>query len=262
MRFLWFLFLLCTITLATADNLKVLTINHGILRADGQIVKAGSQFDSKARIDWDDDSQVMKVINMTSHDVSVYAARLFKISHKSSIEELLVQKHNLSSRDGVLMNPLDFANFFNRNIALMNAFSVNTGYSFDEQHFLFLQYDYNGEMINKKLTCREHSVMFDDNIFCIDGKPIEPTLLKASLFFYDCINNQMLLLADNIMFHVAPRKTCLSFINFYCGTDISLEELSELTIEYCNITYPDIVFLPSDIDSFIKKVMNSVQETE
>lgn len=252
MKYLLSALFLSVVSLISAENLKVLDINHGTVRVNGKQLQKGSQFNSKAKIVWSDNKQIIKVINIESHKINIYAAQIFKVAQMSSIDELLFQKQRLSSRDGILMNVHDFANFFNCDIALMQSFSMETGYTFDDSHFLFLQYDYLGEKINKRLQCEMHTVLFNDSIFYVDGKPIEKTVLTTKLFYYDVINEQITLLADNFTIHITPRWTCQSFLDTILDNNLSIAELSELAYDYCRITFPDIKFLPVDMTAYLQ----------
>jgi hypothetical protein len=251
MKYLFPVLLLFVVTLTSAEKLKIIDINHGVVNVNGKKLQKGSVFESKGKIVWSDDQQIMKVVGMESHKFNVYAAQTFKVGKISTIEELLFQKQNLSSRDGVLINAQDFVRFFNRDIALMHSFSVETGYTFDDSHFLFLQFDYQNETINKRLTCTMHSVQFNDSIFRIDGQPFEPTTLSARLYYHDATSGLVTLLADKFVIHVTPRAACASFLA-NCDTDmLTLEEKAELITDYCHIKYPDITFLRPDISAFV-----------
>lgn len=251
MKYLLFILLLSIGTLISAENLKVISVNHGFVCVNGKKLEKGSVFESKDKIVWSDDSQVMKVVGLKSHKINIYAAQIFKVGKITTIDELLFQKQSLSSRDGVLMNAQDFARFFNRDIALMNSFSVETGYTFDDSHFLFLQYDYRGETINKRLICNMHSVQFNDSIFLVDGQPIEPAKLKALLYHYDTTSGQVTLLADKLVLHVTPRVTCMSFWDSCHADWLTLDEKIALAFDYCQTMYPNITFFRSDITAFL-----------
>ncbi|MBR4572808.1 MAG: hypothetical protein IKO28_05270 [Prevotella sp.] len=237
----------------SAENFKVLSINHGIIYADGKKLIKGSIFDSKCKITWSDNKQIMKVVDLKSRKINILAAQLFKVGRIATVKDLLVQKRKLLSRDGVLNNSLDFARYFNRDFALMHSFSVETFYNFDRNHFLFLQYENQGETINKRLNCTEHSVQFNDSIFSIDGRPFEPVMLSTHLYYYDATNGNVTLLADKLVIHIAPREPCASFINSIKTEALTNEELTGLANDYCHIYYPNLTFVDSDIASFVNK---------
>lgn len=251
MKHLFPILFLFVATLASAEKLKVIDINHGVVNVNGKKLQKGSVFESKGKIVWADDKQIMKVVGLESHKFNIFAAQTFKVGKITTIDDLLFQKQNLSSRDGVLMNALDFARFFNRDIALMHSFTVETGYNFDDSHFLFLQYEYQNETINKRLPCTMHSVQFSDSIFRIDGQPFEPTTLPARLYYHDATSGQVTLLADKFVIHVTPRSACASFLD-NCDADmLTQEEKTELLTDYCQIKYPNVTFLRPDISAFL-----------
>ena len=246
---LLFALIVCSVS---AEDMKVLTSNFGISRVNGKTRQKGSVFNSKDRIGWSDDKQCLKVVGIESHTVNVFAAQVFKVGKITTIDELLFQKQRLSSRDGILMTLQDYQRFFNRDVALMSGFSIETGYSFDDNHFLFLQYEYEGETINKRLPCTGHSVSFTDEIFSIDGQPFTPTMLTARLYYYDTSTMEVLLLADRFIIHVAPRQDCAGFLRSYVSDALTDEELTKLLTDYCCVSYPSVTFLPEDLALFLR----------
>lgn len=239
---------------ASAENMKVLTINFGIIRVNGKTLQKGSVFNSKDRIVWSDDKQCMKVVGIDSRKINVFSAQVFKVGKMTTIDELLFQKQHLSSRDGILMTPQDYQRFFNRDIALMYGFSIETGYSFDDNHFLFLQYEYEGEIINKRLPSRGHCVNFTDEIFSIDGRPFTPKILTTRLYYYDMSTKEVTLLADKFVIHIAPRQDCAAFLRTYVSEALTDKELTELLSDYCYVSYPFVTFLPEDLALFSRSV--------
>ena len=253
MKCILFVILMSIAATAYPENLKVLEVNHGTVKADGLKLKKGTVFDSKSKILWSDDKQIIKVIGMDSHKIYIYAAQTFKVGHIATIDEMLFQKQMLSSRDGILMNVYDFYSFFNRDIALLNAFSVETGYTYDKKHFLFLQYEYRNETINKQLSCTGHTVQFNDSIFYVDGTLIDSPQITAKLYYYNVEEQQTTLLADKFTIHVSPRQQVTRFLESYSNETFSIEELSELATDFCRIKFPHLTFISSDITSFLQE---------
>ena len=241
------------VNVVSAENLRILEINHGTIKVNGRNLKKTSVFDSKSKIVWSDDKQIIKVIGMDSHKIRIYAARTFMIGHIISIENLLFQKKRLSSRNGILANIHDFYSFFNRKIALLSSFTIETGYSFDDKHFLFLSYKYNNEEINKRLSCFEHTVLFNDSIFYIDNKRHDFPKLTACLYYYNVEDAQTTLLANNLTINTEPRQEIMRFLDSLSEENLSFEELSELVMDFCQVKFPDMYFLPSDITSFLQE---------
>ncbi len=254
MKYFLTLLLAFIVHFVSAEDLKVLNINFGIIRVNGKTLQKGSVFNSKDRIVWSSDKQCMKVVGMDSHTVNVFAAQVFKVGKMTTIDELLFQKQRLSSRAGILMTPQDYQRFFNRGIALMHGFSIETGYSFDDSHFLFLQYEYESETINKRLPCIGHSVSFTDDIFSIDGRSFPPTMLTTRLYYYDMSTKEVILLADKFVIHVAPRQDCAIFLRSYVSDALTEAELTGLLTDYCCVCYPSVTFLPDDLALFLRSV--------
>lgn len=253
MRLYIYIVLLSFATTLAAENMKVIGINHGTIMVNGKKIEVSSVFDSSSRIVWSDDKQILKVIGMESHKIKIYAAQTFKIGQVISIDELLIQKQRLSSRDGILRNAYDFQRLFDRDIALLNVFPIETGYTFDDNHFLFLRYEYNNETINKRLFCSNHTTIFNDSIFYVDGKLIEQQKIVADLYYYNANDELSVLLASNIIIDSSPRQHVIHFLEPYINEDLSLEELSELVSDFCQIRIPGMKFISFDIISFLQK---------
>lgn len=253
MKNLLLMLMMTFVNVVSAENLKIIEINHGTIKVNGRNLKKSSVFDSKSKIVWSDNKQIIKVIGMDSHKICIYAAQTFMVGHIISIEDLLFQKQRLSSRNGILVNIYDYYSFFNRNIALLSSFTVETGYTYDDKHFLFLSYKCGNEEINKRLNCHVHTVLFNDSIFYIDNKRYDFPKLTACLYYYNVEDAQTTLLADNLTLHISPRQGIVHFLESISGEDLSFEDLYELTKDFCLIKYPDIFFLSSDIKSFLQE---------
>lgn len=98
-------------------------------------------------------------------------------SSSGSVKEgLLPAMNNVASRAGALLNSLDFKNHFCDKYLVLKGYSVEIGssvYPIDEQHFFFLRFNYNGEEISKKLSCKDSHLILDaSEILKIDGKAI------------------------------------------------------------------------------------------
>jgi len=219
-----------------ANNLKVFYINQGEIWADGVSLKLNSLISSGARIRWEDDRQLFKVIDIETHKVTVVPAKTLITGKMTTISELLVQKQKLSSRNGIFMNIQDLKTFFNQSIALMNSICIETGVLLDDTHFFFLQFEHNGEIINKILPFKDNKFFLNDDIYKIDGVPFNPVNITSKLCYYEVDEKRVTTIADSLTIQIEPRKACALFLQQYMKEKLTNEELIEMAGDYFRIS--------------------------
>lgn len=244
---------------AGANNLKVFYINQGKIWADGVSLKLNSLISSEARIRWEDDRQLFKVIDIETHKVTVVPAKTLITGKMTTISELLFQKQKLSSRNGIFMNIQDLKTFFNQSIALMNSICIETGVLLDDTHFFFLQFEHNGEIINKKLPFKDHFFYLNDDIYNIDGIPFPPVNISSKLLYYEVDEMRVTTIADSMSILVEPREACTVFLQQYMKENLTSEELIEIAEDYCRILFPDCVFEQDDFVMFCSLIQKDSQ---
>lgn len=84
---------------AFADRYKVLYVNSSGIRIETKNVTVGSVFTDKDKIEWTDDQQAMKVINLNTNRIMVLAAKALKKKKASSLYEYLTSTKRLSTRN-------------------------------------------------------------------------------------------------------------------------------------------------------------------
>lgn len=109
----------------------------------------------------------------------------------------------LSTRAGSINNTLDFQKHFNEgSIALLGrSYRVtvsSTGFPMTESRFFYVQYEYEGETINKKLSSDEDNLVINlNNFFSIDGNAIDPSAISdARLHYYDASKGSSKFITD------------------------------------------------------------------
>lgn len=242
--------MLLSVITTGAENLKVMYINHGKVWADGKLLKLGDIISSESKIQWGDNNQVIKVVDIDSHKVSVIPAKTLITGKMTSLAELLTQKQRLSSRDGILMNIQSMIDYFNQPIALMNSLCLEIGILIDDTHFFFIQYNHEGEVINKRLPVEGHRLCLNDEIFKIDGVPFPPVSLTTKLCYYEVEEQRITTIADQLTIKIEPRIICTEFLQPYLHEDYSRDELVEMLKDYCHIQFPNCLFDSTDLENF------------
>ncbi|MBO6250556.1 MAG: hypothetical protein J6N71_04335 [Muribaculaceae bacterium] len=82
-----------------ADKYKVLYVNSPNIRIGSKKIAIGSVFDDKDKIEWSNDQQAIKVLNLNSKRVFVLAAKAIKKKKASSLYEYLTSTKHLSTRN-------------------------------------------------------------------------------------------------------------------------------------------------------------------
>lgn len=91
--------LLITSCFAFADRYKVLYVNSSDIRVGNKVISVGNIFDDKETIKWTSELQAMKVINLNTKRVMVFAAKALKKKKSSSLYEYLTGIKHLSTRE-------------------------------------------------------------------------------------------------------------------------------------------------------------------
>ena len=81
-----------------ADRYKVLYVNATGIKIDKKNVVVGNEFSDKDIIEWTDDQQAMKVINLNTNRIVVLAAKALKKKNVSSLYDYLTSTKHLSTR--------------------------------------------------------------------------------------------------------------------------------------------------------------------
>lgn len=82
-----------------ADRYKVLYVNSKGIKIENRNAAVGSIFSDKDKIEWTDDQQAMKVINLNTNRIMVLAAKALKKKKASSLYEYLTSTKHLSTRN-------------------------------------------------------------------------------------------------------------------------------------------------------------------
>lgn len=235
-----------------AERCTITYINQGTISVNGKQLSMGDVFESTNKIIWQDEGQVIKVKLKKSHKISMISAKTMKLRNLTTVDEMIAQNQSLYSREGILLTHQAIRDYFSRPLAMLKAVSLETGFKTDSTHFFFFQYIHNGEDVNKKLIGENHHLLFDDNIFTIDGEAFTPYTLNGNLFFYEKDTGLTTLVVENVTLNTDLRDDC-SVFRSQLPNDLSIEDLQELMTDYCKLKYPELKFNDSDILSFLNQ---------
>lgn len=82
-----------------ADTYKILFLNTSNININGKELKVGNTFDSSESINWDNESQAVKVMNLSTNKIMVLASKDFTSRNCSSLDAYFIYTERLSTRD-------------------------------------------------------------------------------------------------------------------------------------------------------------------
>ncbi|MGV6862408.1 MAG: hypothetical protein ACWA41_11590 [Putridiphycobacter sp.] len=101
--------------------------------------------------------------------------------------KILPAANNVSSRAGALINLIDIQNHFSGDYLVLGKMELEISeeaFPQNESNFFYLSYDYNGELIRKKLSSNGNKLILDKNeIFKVDGNPIPVEKKEMALYY-------------------------------------------------------------------------------
>lgn len=176
-----------------SDRYKVIRVNGKILfEKTKEEMKTGDYFVSGTPLDFVTGQSRAAVINNQKGQY------VLKAGGKGRVK-VLPATYNVSSRAGALVNSIDLKNHFSGNyLVLGDRMEVEVGqeaFPLTDSTFFYLTYNYNGELIRKKLAHHDNALVIDKNeIFQVDGEAIEVDQKEMTLYYRhgkssDKINN-------------------------------------------------------------------------
>jgi hypothetical protein len=163
-----FLFIaLCLSSALFADDYKILQMNTPSVKIGKQICKVGDTFPDADPILWSNDKQAIKAMNLTSKQIKLFAAKVFKDIEAKSIKDYYLKNSHLSTR-GSIVSFSDLAEELSDTIYLYDTMQIESPIKIDSISSYLISYEQNGEMKWRTLAstdkyfflCRE---LFEDN---------------------------------------------------------------------------------------------------
>ena len=179
------LILVCTIQ--AQINYKVIKVNGSIQYVrTGSKMALGDEFAETENLTFGSPSARAAVINPGKGRFILTPESAGKLTGAKS--NFLPARSNISTRGGALNSLNDVQNQFSEAVAIIYKASWHINpYQFpmDENRFFFLQYQYNGEQINKKLPSHESNLVFSrEEILKVDDQSIEKLDNPGAKLYY------------------------------------------------------------------------------
>jgi hypothetical protein len=185
-------FTLTSETLPAADNFKVIKVDGKIsFVKTGKAMLTGDQFLSDEKLSFaTQDARAAVISKINGRFVLTPDAK------GGTAVNLVPAMSNVDTRSGALVNALDLKNHFSERYLLLKELELKINkdvYPMNANNFFYLQYEYNGEKVAKKLDKFKEDVleMTASYIFTIDGKAVAiPRETKVALYYRDDVNKK------------------------------------------------------------------------
>lgn len=137
----------------SADTYRILFLNTESIKINGNNLTVGCTFNSNDNITWNNESQAVKVMNLTSNKIMVLTSKDFTNRNSHSIDSYLIYTEHLSTRDAkngynnstmYMLDEISIPNFGNNRYA-ENIFIKFTTYRGPKK--VRLNLDSNGDLI-------------------------------------------------------------------------------------------------------------------
>lgn len=247
------IFFFCLALAMQAEQLLVLYVNSDSIKVDGKILKTGMTIDSRSRIQWAKSgaNQIVKVSGKKSHKVYILSSHTMTMNNHTTIEQSILQKKALASRSAALTNMQAISSFFNRRIAMLHGMNVEVASLLDDEHFFFLQYDREGEEMNKRIPSNGRCLIFNDDIFMIDGE-MQPAVTRSyRMYYYDMSNGLTTLVSDSLTIDVSLREEASAFLASIPHGELKHDDVAELLTDYLHTRFPAVALVEEDVQNAV-----------
>ncbi|MCK4749363.1 MAG: hypothetical protein KAT15_20055 [Bacteroidales bacterium] len=202
-------FLLTTFILAFSlqaqTNYKVIKVNGKI-----QYVRTGSKM-SLGDVFAEDESLSFETPNSRAAVINPEKGRFILTPESASQlsgarSNFLPAMSNISTRGGALNSLNDIQNQFEGPVAIIYRASWHINpyqYPMDENSFFYLQFQYKGESINKKLQFDENKLIFSrDEILRVDDQPVQASDSPNTILYYHSPDGSQYISSFDLIFPV------------------------------------------------------------
>ena len=139
-----FISALCLSMTSLADNYKILQMNSPSVMIGKQMCKVGDTFPDADPIMWSNDKQAIKAMNLTSKQIKLFAAKVFKDIEAKSIKDYYLKNSHLSTRGGVVSFS-DLAEELSDTTYLYDTMQIESPVKIDSISSYLISYVQNGE---------------------------------------------------------------------------------------------------------------------
>lgn len=230
MRIIFTLVFLSQSLLSIAQTYSVIHVIGKIYNSKtNQYLKAGIKLDENSKLKFETPDAKAAVLSSTKGRYIIQNA-----SEESAQNNLFYAlasvlspaRGKMSTRAGGINNQMDFNKKFGegRTAWIGDVYKVSVSpiaYPIDENHFFYVSYEFNNETINKKITNRNDTLIFEkSDFYAVDEFPIDPRKTSNLVIYYYDVSKKVSSKITSIDFAIVGQDELIEIIN-------SLDELNE-----------------------------------
>lgn len=228
---------------------KVVKIAFGPVIVNGSEISVGSILTDKDTIQWSDDKQAVKALNLITGNTVFFTAKSMKESKTNDIISYLRVVTPLSSR---AVEAVDWSEEVK--LAIARDITVNAPYKADSDNYYYISYGYKGETINKVLPVDDYNIKINIySLFSIDGKAVTPIDIKASLYYYYSKEGAQKLISDKLYISTVSKREVSAFYNLM-KESFSSEDIFTMTADFIKSKHPHYLTDEDDLKNCILDV--------
>ena len=170
-----------------AANYKVLFMNSQQIKVDGKFVRVGDTFSDKSVINWSEERQALKVIDMNTYKRYLMVAKL-SYGSKQTVLDVLTAKKRLSTHDGQIQisdKVLKLEMSMDDEYDLLDSIEIATEFPVDDSHYFLGTFKYGDTIVTNKLGYSENNIIIDKNIFVVGEQKLEPRDITLRINYVD-----------------------------------------------------------------------------
>ena len=182
-----------SVSVSFADNYKILYINTPSITIDNKQMHVGDTFDEKSQIKWVSDKQALKVLNVQTKKVRLFAAKQF--TQSKSIKDFYLKQNHLSTRGGEMMNEEELREYLSGYFYMLDNLEFSTVLAVDENAYFSIVLD------GKEWALPEidGNIVIDRELFNASNDTI-----KVSVYYNDKAEKQKILITDVMKIEMLP----------------------------------------------------------
>lgn len=193
---------LLMVGLSLSAQYKIIRMNTPFIKINGKKLHNGDVFEDPSSIEWTQDRQAIKILDLKSGTQKIIVAKEYLKSKASSINSFLHGTKQLSSREGESDNIVSLRTKMTGDFCLADTLSFVTSYPTNDNQFFYISYVYKNDEINKRIGNDDGVITITPDIYIIDGERYPSFDTTLSVYYVDGNKGQVTLITDSLRINV------------------------------------------------------------
>lgn len=191
-------------TMSIYADYRIVFLNTPTIRINGKELRLNDTFNPEASVEWRSDRQAMKIVDTSTGEQRLLVASQYRKSKSTSVSDFIAGVKHLSSRGNGPQTISSLRIILNNHFFYTDSIRVESQIPTDDKRFFYVSYFYNGEEINKLVPNESGSFTISNDIFEIDGSPIDPFETTLNVYYLDEIKDTVTLVSDSMQITPIP----------------------------------------------------------